>query len=155
MVQKAVVESTDGKYARISVSRKGMCDGCHKMSCGEGCPMSSLISSGKEMTADAVNEIGAVPGDTVMVESPDAKVLGAAAAVFIMPLVFGIVCFAVAAAFGAGEMIAALCALGGFVLAMIVLRIINGIIQKKGPTLVIVKIIEKDGHSHSDEDSTV
>ena len=90
-----------------------------------------------------------------MVESPDAGVLGAAAIVFIMPLIFGGLGYFAAAMLGAAEMICAAVAAVGFVLSLVILRIINGASQKKGPTLRIVKIIEKDGHSPECENDTV
>ena len=50
MRQRAVVLETDGKTAKIAVSRATMCEGCHKNGgCGSGhCEITGLLeNSGK------------------------------------------------------------------------------------------------------------
>ena len=90
MRQIGKVEQVSGTSATVVVMRQSMC-GEHCASCKGGCtPTRQRVS--------AQNTAGAIPGDMVVLELRDAKVLAGAALVYLVPL----------AALFAGYLIAAL-----------------------------------------------
>ena len=81
MEQHAMVRSVtaDGK-ARVAVIRESACSGdCHKCS-GCGAVQETLVF-------EAVNTIGAHPGDVVVVKADSGPVLAGAAVLYMVPLV--------------------------------------------------------------------
>lgn len=144
MEQTAVVVATDGRYATVRVSRKAMCDGCHKTACGKGCPMSSLVAGGSTATANAVNEAGAVVGDTVNVVSSDRAILATAAAVFTTPLLFGGAFYAGSLYFGASETVSVCCAVFGFLIPFPFLKIAEKRRSGREPVLTISRVVDTD-----------
>lgn len=81
MTQIATVEKDLGAgYAEISVPRKSACG--HDCEECAGCGM-----TGAAIRARALNEIGAVPGEKVVVESSTQKLLGVVALVYLLPVV--------------------------------------------------------------------
>ena len=81
MTQIATVEKIlDGNYAEISVPRKSACG--HDCEECAGCGM-----TGAAIRAKALNEIGATPGEKVVVESSTQKLLGVVALVYLLPVV--------------------------------------------------------------------
>lgn len=82
MTQIATVKRLVGETsAEVLVRRQSAC-GHDCASCG-GCGPDSAA----QVTAVAENELGARPGDTVQVESESGRVLGMAAALYLVPLV--------------------------------------------------------------------
>lgn len=86
MRQKAVVLETKDTIARIKVLRSSMCEGCEKRGSGGSCACGELMGANRVMIAEAVNEIGAKPGEDVEIETESTVVLGYAALVFLMPI---------------------------------------------------------------------
>ncbi len=86
METKATVLSLAGEYAIIETDRKSACDGCHKQSEGSSCAMCAMMGEKSRLQSRAYNPIDARPGDTVLVETPSARVLGYGALVFLLPL---------------------------------------------------------------------
>lgn len=81
MTQIATVEKDLGAgYAEISVPRKSACG--HDCEECAGCGM-----TGAAIRARALNEIGAVPGEKVVVESSTQKLLGVVVLVYLLPVV--------------------------------------------------------------------
>ncbi|MBR6559354.1 MAG: SoxR reducing system RseC family protein [Clostridia bacterium] len=99
MKQKALVLSTKGDSAVIEVARVTACEGCHKLKEGEGCVACSLFDLKRKMTATAVNEVGANPGDVVYISTPSRTVLFYSAVVFILPILIGLICYFVVSLF--------------------------------------------------------
>ena len=99
MTQIATVKRLVGeKNAEVLVRRLSAC-GHDCASCG-GCGPDSAA----QVTAVAENELGARPGDTVRVESESGRVLGMAAALYLVPLVLLFVgCFVASGVFKLGE----------------------------------------------------
>ena len=96
MRQTAVVLSKNGKIAEIRVERASMCDGCtHKNCDSHTCAAGSLMGAGKTLVTRAYNEADANVGDTVAVETATKKVLSYAALVFLLPILFCAVFYAV------------------------------------------------------------
>ena len=96
MPQIATVQRIiDSKYAVISVPRKSACG--HDCEECAGCGV-----SGAAVEAKAVNPIGAVPGQKVVVESSTQKMLGIVAFVYAIPVVLFLLGYLVPVFLGAG-----------------------------------------------------
>ncbi len=81
MTQIATVEKIlDSHYAEISVPRKSACG--HDCEECAGCGM-----TGAAIRAKALNEIGAAPGEKVVVESSTKKLMGVVLLVYMLPVV--------------------------------------------------------------------
>lgn len=81
MTQIATVErDLGGGYAEVSVPRKSACG--HDCEECAGCGM-----TGAAIKARARNDIGAQPGDKVVVESSTQKIFGVVALVYVLPVV--------------------------------------------------------------------
>ena len=81
MTQIATVEKIlNDNYAEISVPRRSACG--HDCEECAGCGM-----TGAAIRAKALNEIGATPGEKVVVESSTQKLLGVVALVYLLPVV--------------------------------------------------------------------
>ena len=81
MTQIATVEKDlGGGYAEVSVPRKSACG--HDCEECAGCGM-----TGAAIKARARNDIGAQPGDKVVVESSTQKIFGVVALVYVLPVV--------------------------------------------------------------------
>ena len=81
MTQIATVEKDlGGGYAEVSVARKSACG--HDCEECAGCGM-----TGAAIKARARNDIGAQPGDKVVVESSTKKIFGVVALVYVLPVV--------------------------------------------------------------------
>lgn len=81
MTQIATVEKNlGGGYAEVSVPRKSACG--HDCEECAGCGM-----TGAAIKARARNDIGAQPGDKVVVESSTKKIFGVVALVYVLPVV--------------------------------------------------------------------
>lgn len=153
MRQRAIIVDTDGKTAKIAVSRTSMCSGCEKSGgCGGHCEITGLIDMGdRKMMASALNPIGAVAGDMVEVETESRTVLGYAALVFLLPIA---VC-----AFGwwLGNRIwntqtaGIIAAAAGFVLTFFGIAVFDRVKQKRTPDIVIVKKLENPSDGVAEE----
>lgn len=152
MVQRAKVIGLDNGLAKIEVSRKAMCDGCHKMQCSGKCAMSGIMSSGNKMTALAVNKADAKVGDTVEISTSDKEVLGAAAIVFILPIAIGLLCFTLAKLLGFSSDISTIAAVAGFAAVFPCLRLFDRKSHKNEPKLVILKVLSDDDTAESDDE---
>ena len=81
ITQIATVEKDlGGGYAEVSVPRKSACG--HDCEECAGCGM-----TGAAIKARARNDIGAQPGDKVVVESSTKKIFGVVALVYVLPVV--------------------------------------------------------------------
>lgn len=98
----------DGK-ASVSVERQTACGG-NCASCG-GCAYKSIL------TAIAVNDFGAKVGDKVTLQSRSSGVIGAAALVYLLPILTFLIGYVLSALLGASEsvsiMVSVLCLLAG------------------------------------------
>jgi len=88
MRETGTVQSVSGNFCNVVVTRKSACgDNC--ANCKGGCSLKNQICIAK-------NDIGAAPGDKVVIEISTEKVLKSAFMVYILPIiVFFIVYFAV------------------------------------------------------------
>lgn len=91
MTQIATVKRIlNAGYAEISVSRQSAC--AHDCAECAGCGV-----TGREIQARASNPIGAEPGDRVVVQSDSKKLLGVAAAVYLLPMALLVAAYCAAA----------------------------------------------------------
>ena len=96
MTQEAVVTKLlPDNMAEVAVKRTTACGG----NCGscESCVFEN------QMKTPALNRVKAKPGQKVMIESQSAKVFKAAFLVYVLPLVFFLAAYALAAAFRLSE----------------------------------------------------
>ena len=111
MTQIATVEEIlDHGYAKISVPRKSACG--HDCEDCAGCGV-----TGAAVRARAKNDVGARPGQKVLVESSTKKLLGVVAVVYLLPLVFFLLGYFLSD--GLGESVRYLIAVGAAALSFI------------------------------------
>ena len=114
MTQDAVVTKLlpDG-MAEVVVKRATACGG----NCGscESCMVQS------ELKTAARNTIGAKPGQRVVIESRSSRIFGAALLVYVMPLVFFFLGYALAALLGAADRIRILASFAALLISAVVL----------------------------------
>lgn len=114
MTQDAVVTKLlPGGMAEVAVVRSTACGG----SCGS---CESCIFQG-EIKARARNLIDAVPGQKVVIASKSSTVFGAAALVYIMPIVLFILGYALAYLAGASEGVCVIVSFLALVLSAVIL----------------------------------
>ncbi|MBE6617287.1 MAG: hypothetical protein E7627_05035 [Ruminococcaceae bacterium] len=147
MLERAVVVETDGKIAIIEVKRSSMCEGCHKLNgdgdCAGHCEISGLIAgNGKTVRTKAVNQIGAVVGDKVRIETDSKRVIGYAALVFMLPIIICALFYYVGNIIFSTMTGAVLSAVAGFFLTFLGIAIYDRSKRKKLPEIVITDIIE-------------
>ena len=135
MTQEAVVTRVfPNNMAEVAVTRTTACGG----NCGncESCIFQSQL---KTM---AKNGISASPGQRVLIESKSSKVFGAALLVYIMPLLFFLVGFALAYSLGASEGICIAVSFAGLILGAAILVLSQRLKKNKNPiTFDIVELI--------------
>ena len=96
MTQEAIVIRTlPDSRAEVLVKRQ--------TACGNNCGSCESCIYQSELTAIARNLINAGPGQKVVIATASSKVFSAALLVYILPLVFFVLGFAVSKALGAGE----------------------------------------------------
>lgn len=98
MDQIAKIVETDGEYAIVEVSRKTACDMCHSASGSEKCEACMAFGE-KNVTARVSNVIGAAPGDLVRVSASSGRIIGYSAAIFVLPIIAAIACYAISSYF--------------------------------------------------------
>lgn len=79
MQQTGIVKETKHGVASVMITRSS--------ACGESCASCGLCP-GQTAVVEAQNGVNAAAGDTVIIDMPDKKVLGAAFLVYIVPLIF-------------------------------------------------------------------
>ena len=135
MTQEAVVTRIfPNNMAEVAVTRTTACGG----NCGncESCIFQS------ELKAVAKNRISAQPGQRVLIESKSSKVFGAAILVYIMPLLFFLLGFAVAYSFGAAEGVCVAVSFAALALGAAVMVASQKLKKNKDPiTFDIVELI--------------
>ena len=120
MEQKVKVRSIrDDGTAQVMVIRESACSGdCHKCS-GCGAAKETLLF-------DAVNAIGARPGEVVIVKSESAPVLQGAAVLYMVPLLLFFVGYCIGDALGFGVLGGILGFLAGIAVAAVYDRKVAG-----------------------------
>ena len=116
MTQDAiVVKLLPNSMAEVVVTRS--------TACGNNCGSCESCIFQSELKTLAKNNIGAKPGQKVVIASSSKKIFSAALLVYIMPLLFFLVGFAVSSALGASEGICVLVSFLSLILSAAVLII--------------------------------
>lgn len=84
MARMGTVTETHGIYARLTTSRRGICDGCSDKS---SCSFDMALGKGKEEEITAVNPIKAKPGDAVEFDLEGHTELTVSIIVWVVPLI--------------------------------------------------------------------
>lgn len=138
MRQIGVVCEVNEAYAVVEVSRKSACEGCHANADGN---CGACVSFGdKKTVSKAENRVGAKVGDRVMLETESKTVLLYAAAVFLFPIILGLVGYFV------GGLLAPAAApyvgaLAGFILAFVIVWLTLNRSASKRCDVKIVRIL--------------
>ncbi len=114
MTQEAVVTKLlPSGMAEVAVKRTSACGG----NCGscESCVFQN------EMKTPALNRIGAKPGQKVLIESQSSKIFKAAFLVYVLPLLFFLAAYLLAAAFDLSEALRILASFAGLIVVGVVL----------------------------------
>ena len=123
MTQIATIEKDlGGGYAEISVPRKSACG--HDCEECAGCGM-----TGAAIKARAKNDIGAQPGDKVVVESSTKKIFGVVALVYVLPVVLFLLGYFLSAGLTEGWRYAI--AVVAVVLSFVPIKLYDGYARKK------------------------
>ena len=140
MTQTAtVIELVDGK-ARVQVKRISACaHNCDQ--CGGGC---SEMMKSAPVSVLAQNPLGAKPGDKVVVASDTGSILGAAAMVYLLPIVLFFIGYFIGQ--GAGMIEGACIAVGGvcFALALILIVVMDRKMRKRSKEMFSIVEICRD-----------
>ena len=126
MTQDAVVVKVlPNNMAEVAVARTTACGG----NCGscESCIFQS------ELRTLARNRIGARPGQKVVIESQSSRIFGAAALVYVMPIVLFLLGYAVAYNLGAGEGLCVAVSFAALVLSAVILVYSQKLRKNKNP----------------------
>lgn len=130
----------EGGMAEVVHIRQSACSGdCHKCS-GCGAAQETLVFT-------AHDPIGVKPGDVVIVTSDSAPVLGAAAVLYLLPLVLFFVGYGVGAVWGLGALVGGLAFALSIVLAVVYDRTVASK-RKSVYTITGYAIPEKRGSSN-------
>lgn len=149
MQTKAIVTEIHDTYAIVVTERTSACDGCHKAQEG-GCSVCSLMSSDRKMSARASNEIGAQVGDRVAIESDTGRMLFYAALIFVLPLVLGIVAWAIVSAFTDSTAAQALGGFGGFLLCFLAVFLYSRSLKDRRCEIKITEILTDEVCDHEE-----
>lgn len=84
MARLGTVISINGKYAEISTSRRGVCDGCSDKST---CSFDSALGKATPEIITAINAISAKPGDSVEFDLTGHNELKFSLIVWVIPLI--------------------------------------------------------------------
>lgn len=132
MKQTGIVESVNGSNVKVRVKRSS--------ACGDNCASCGLNCGGREIVVTAENRAGAKKGDTVEIEMQSSKVLGAAAWVYIVPIIFFIIGDIIFNSIFHNELAAAAGGLGAMAVVYAVVIVVNR--KNKGKyRLVIEKVV--------------
>lgn len=119
MRQIGIVREVREACAVVEVSRESACEGCHAKIDGS-CSACVTFGKSKKVTARAENSIGAGIGDRVEIETPSKTVILYAAAVFLFPLICGVLGYFLGGLFSDTEAVSYIAALIGFAAAFII-----------------------------------
>jgi Positive regulator of sigma E activity len=137
MKQQATVEEVKGNMAKIKVKRDSACAGCKSADLCASCV--------KTVTADAVNNIGAVVGDTVNVESESGTILKYAVLTFIVPIVCALAAYFITASILSSELISNISMAAGFIIPLVTLALV--VKNKKICDITITSIVENNAET--------
>ena len=132
MTRTGVIREICGDgYARVEIAMRTAC-GHSCEDCG-GC-----VPGSRELLVLARNPLDAGPGEAVAVASGTGKVLGAAALIYVLPLVLMLAAALVCGAVGGSQTLCAVCALGALVLGAAAAVLLGRVRQKRSPVEYVI-----------------
>ncbi len=134
MKQSAKVVEENGHLAKVEVSRKTICEGCHKSDGSSACS-ACLTFGDKKASALALNKIGAKVGDRVVVEASSQRIIVYSGIIFFLPILIAFTVYIFTAKSEYSLLYVLLSFIFSFALAAFVLE---KIVRKK-PDLTIVE----------------
>lgn len=143
--QQAVVVSLEGDFARVETERKSTCGSCAATNtCGVSA-MSKVMGQRRSVLR-VLNEVGARPGDSVVVGLSESALLRGSLIIYITPL-FSLFIFALVGrwlasilAFDSTEPMTIFCGLLGLLVGLVLLRFdVAGISRNKAYQAVILR----------------
>ncbi len=138
MTQRGIVTQINGTQITVLVARQSMC-GENCASCKGGCMPST-------QQVHAVNQTGEAlfVGDSVLLETETGKVLGASAAVYLVPLVCLFASYYIAQSFTESELVCALLAVAALFISLFGMRLLDRAVHKNRTLLVqITEILRR------------
>lgn len=149
--EEGIVKEVSNKKALVVTDRQTMCSQCVAKSFCE------MLGGGKQMLSEALNPVGAKPGDMVKIGIPSGIVTKASMVVYMIPAI-GLVGGA-AVGYYAGKSYSVdfnlstlIGCLAGLGIAMIVVRLLSNVLSKR-PSYQpeIIKIINPDDLAYQEE----
>lgn len=147
MQVKGVVQRLDAGYAWVDVSVAQGCGRCHEPGGCGGINLASPLAP-RSRSVRVVNDIAAQPGEAVGVVIDDQVPLQAALCLYgwpVLGVIAGAVCGAVVASNGSSDLLAALGALGGGVIAGVWGRKRSNGMQRELPMRLVRGAVERSG----------
>ena len=96
MTQYAIIKKLTGPDTAEAEVLRGT-------ACGGDCGSCETCHYASKLRVEVKNELGAMPGDRVEIETQTSRVLGAAVLVYVVPFVLFFIGYAIAAAMGFSE----------------------------------------------------
>ena len=135
MKHNAIVIKTEEETATVSLLREEACSHCAgRVVCGNA----------KTVNVKVKNKIGAVSGDTVVIETPTENVLGYAALVFLAPVLLAVILYLTFSQ--VNKTLAIVFPICGFVLPFIIAYFIDRV-KREERTPVITEILKNDSET--------
>lgn len=135
MTQSALVKRIiDENTAEVAVKREGACVG-NCASCG-GCAHQGVIIT------TAKNPLRAAVGDRVTLQSQTSKILGAAALIYLLPLVFALVAYIISASLSLPDNLCALFSLLGLVVGLLAAIAVHRLNKGRNKITFVIAAIE-------------
>ncbi len=113
-------------------------------SCGDSCGNCQLCKTNNKINIVVKNEMGALPGNKVEIESKTSEILSIAVFVYITPLVAMLAAYFIASAFTTVELIKIAAGFAALILVGIVIVFYGKQKSKKPVSYKIVRIIETE-----------
>lgn len=137
---------------RIVSARKAEVAVLRETACGHDCASCGGCKSGErpEVLALAENAAGAVPGDTVLVESASSRVLGIAAVVYLVPFLLFFGGYFLAGAMGQPDTASIVWGVAGIVLGAVVDLLLNRRLRRERKTALRIVSIRPGENACSD-----
>lgn len=134
-----VIRAVRPGYVQVKVRRTSACASAHN--CGS-CDHCAMMENAPEIVVEAMDTHGAQAGDTVVVESATASVLGAAVLLYVVPFFLFFLGYLLGGSAGWGEGAAIALGGGGFALGLFAAMALDRYRRKNKPVTFRVVSIE-------------
>lgn len=139
-VTAKVTSLLDGGYAVVETARRSACAGCH--SSGK-CDHCELFLGDDRIECKAINSVGALPGDEVVISTRSRNIILNSFLVFVLPLFVGLLGYILAYALGQSDKTAALFFLLFLVIGYVSVYLFTKLFCGKTNTVYIIGVIKR------------